>query len=196
MELDKLKEIFMNPILILNFPKNEKTSFDSKIGTITFSNKTYTLRIIIENDEKQWIFSYKKENSIIYRTRITIKYKTSNRKIVYSFKYLFNKQKSALSFKHLYLNDKLHCENDFAFVDFNIPNIKRYYLYDHNYNSGIFLKIKDNVLNDIFDDSLEYNINELLAFECLMKFYNKTKNLNKVQNLLIIKKLEGKHETR
>ena len=32
MELDKLKEIFMNPILILNFPKNEKTSFDSKIG--------------------------------------------------------------------------------------------------------------------------------------------------------------------
>ena len=196
MELDKLKEIFMNPILILNFPKNEKTSFDSKIGTITFSNKTYTSRIIIENDEKQWIFSYKKENSIIYRTRITIKYKTSNRKTVYSFKYLFNKQESVLSFKHLYLNNKLHCENDFAFVDFNIPNIKRYYLYDHHYNSGIFLKIKDNVLNDIFDDSLEYNINELLAFECLMKFYNKTKNLSKVQNLLIIKKLEGKHETK
>ena len=65
----------MNPILILNFPKNEKTSFDSTIGTITFSNKTYTLRIIIENDEKQWIFSYKKENLIIYRTRITIKCK-------------------------------------------------------------------------------------------------------------------------
>ena len=81
MELDKLKEIFMNPILILNFPKNEKTSFDSKIGTITFSNKTYSSRIIIENDEKQWIFSYKKENSIICRTRITIKYKTSNRKL-------------------------------------------------------------------------------------------------------------------
>ena len=196
MELDKLKEIFMNPILILNFPKNEKTSFDSKIGTITFSNNAYASRIIIENDEKQWIFSYKKENSIIYRTRIIIKYKTSNRKTVYSFKYLFNKQESVLSFKHLYLNDKLHCENDFAFVDYNIPNIKRYYLYDHHYKSEIFLKIKDNVLNDIFDDSLEYNINELLAFECLMKFYNKTKNLSKVQNLLIIKKLEGKYETK
>ena len=196
MELDKLKEIFINPILILNFPKNEKTSFDSKIGTITFSNKTWTSRIMIENDEKQWIFSYKKENLNIYRTKITIKYKASNRKTVYSFKYLFNKQKSVLSFKHLYLNDKLHCENDFAFVDYNIPNVKRYYLYDHYYNSGIFLKIKDNVLNDVFDDSLEYNINELLAFECLMKFYNKTKNLNKVQNLLIIKKLEGKYETK
>ena len=105
---------------------------------------------------------------------------------------VFNDEEFYYEFK---IDEKIS-ENDFAFVDFNIPNIKRYYLYDHHYNSGIFLKIKDNVLNDIFDDSLEYNINELLAFECLMKFYNKTKNLSKVQNLLIIKKLEGKHETR
>ena len=42
MELNKLKEIFMNPILILNVPKTEKISFDSKIGTITFYNNRYT----------------------------------------------------------------------------------------------------------------------------------------------------------